>query len=212
MTVSVFQITREATGSSEDVSVAQGRGHGGAPDDALEVVQPPGLRARPPVRGTTEALVLELPNGDRFAFVIDKGSKSGAVAVEAGETQLHGCATPASVVRLRASGDIDVVAAPGRVVRLQGATQPFVRGTDLADAADTHADATQAVADALAGALAAINTWVANTPTLEAFPTSAALHTALTTTLAPAITAFHLATAAWKAERANYLSTKVLGE
>lgn len=208
----VFRVTRAAPGARADVLVAQGSGPGGAPDDALEVVEHPGLRARPVVRDTTEALVLELPSGDRFAFIIDKGSKEGAVAVEAGETQLRGCASAATVVRLRASGDVDVVAAPGRLVRLQGATQPFVRGADLADAAGRHADALQAVGDALAAALAAVNTWVAASPTLEALPASAALHTALTAALPTAVAAFHAATAAWKAERENYLSTKVLGE
>lgn len=212
MNVRVFPLTRAAPGASADVLVAQGLGHGGATDDALEVVESPGLRARPVVRDSTEALVLELPNGERFAFIVDKGAKDGAVALEAGETQLRGCATAASVVRLRASGDIDVVSAPGRMVRLQGATQPFVRGADLADAADRHADAMQAVGDALAAALTAINAWVGATAVLEAFPATPALHTALTTTLSGALTLFHGATAAWKAERAVYLSSKVRGE
>jgi len=101
--VRVFPLTRAATGERE-VLVAQGLGPGGATDDAIEVVESPGLRSRPVVRESTEALVLELPSGDRFAFVIDKGPRDGAVALEAGETQLRGCAMAASVVRLRASG------------------------------------------------------------------------------------------------------------
>ena len=128
--VQVFQITREAPAPGRDVLVAQGRGHGGAPDDAIEVVESPGLRARPVVRGATEALVVELPNGDRFAFIIDKGSKDGAVAVEAGETQLRGCASAATVVRLRASGDIEVTPAAGRSVILAGGTQRVARQGD----------------------------------------------------------------------------------
>lgn len=118
MSAQVFMITRAAPGASAEVLVAQGQGPGGAPDDALEVVEHPGLRARPVMRGTTEALVIELPNGDRFAFIIDKGAREGGVALEAGETQLRGCASAATVVRLRASGDIEVTPADGRSVIL----------------------------------------------------------------------------------------------
>ena len=128
--VGVFQITRAAPGEAGDVLVAQGRGHGDAPDDALEVVESPGLRTRPVVRGSTEALVVELPNGDRFAFVIDKGAKEGAVALEDGETQLRGCAMAAAVVRLRASGDIEVTPAEGRRVVLAGGTERVARVGD----------------------------------------------------------------------------------
>lgn len=134
--VSVFRITREAPGASADVLVAQGRGPGDAPDDALEVVESPGIRARPVVRGATEALVIELPNGDRFAFVIDKGAKEGAVALEAGETQLRGCAVAASVVRLRASGDIEVTPAEGRNVVLAGGSERVARRNDAVDAGE----------------------------------------------------------------------------
>ncbi len=128
--VQVFRITRAAPREGADLLVAQGRGHGDAPDDALEVVQPVGLRARPVVRGSTEALVFELPNGDRFAFVIDKAAADGAVALEAGETQLRGCAMAASVVRLRASGDIEVTPAAGRHVVLAGGGARVAREGD----------------------------------------------------------------------------------
>lgn len=130
MLVSVFRLTRLAAGESTDALVAQGRGPGDAPDDALEVVQAPGLRARPLVRDSTEALVVELPAGDRFAFVIDKALPEGAVALEEGETQLRGCARAAAVVRLRASGDVEVTAAPGRAVILAGGERAVARQGD----------------------------------------------------------------------------------
>lgn len=123
-------------------------------------------------------------------------------------------------VLLRADGGIEIVAG-GRVsirssattrVEMQDGSQPFVRGTALADAADRHADAMVAVGDALGAALTAINTWVAGTAVLEAFPATPALHTALTTTLSAALSLFHAATAAWKAERAAYLSTRINGQ
>ena len=126
----VFRVTRAAPGARAEVLVAQGQGPGGAPDDALEVVEHPGLRARPVVRDTTEALVLELPNGDRFAFLLDKGAREGGVALEAGETQLRGCASAATVVRLRASGDVEVTPAEGRSVILAGGAQRVAREGD----------------------------------------------------------------------------------
>lgn len=118
MTVRIYQITRAAPGASHDLLIVQGRGPGDVPDDTIEVIESPGLRTRPVVRASTEAVVLELENGDRFAFVIDKHKDAGAVPTEAGETQLRGCAKPAAVVRLRASGAIQVVAAPGQHVEL----------------------------------------------------------------------------------------------
>ena len=130
----VFRVTRAAPGARADVLVAQGSGPGGAPDDAIEVVEHPGLRARPVVRDTTEALVLELPNGDRFAFLLDKGAREGGVALEAGETQLRGCASAATVVRLRASGDIEVTPAEGRSVILAGGNARVARVGDAVSA------------------------------------------------------------------------------
>ena len=137
MNVRVYQITRAAPGASADVLTAQGKGPGDAPDDSLEVVQMPGLRARPVVRGSSEALVLELPNGDRFAFIVDKGTSDGAVALEAGETQLRGCASAATVVRLRASGDIEITPATGRSVILAGGTAKVARVGDAVASAGT---------------------------------------------------------------------------
>ncbi len=134
MSAQVFKVTRAAPGEREDVLVAQGRGPGGAPDDALEVVEHPGLRARPVVRESTEALVIELPNGDRFAFILDKGAREGGVALEAGETQLRGCAAPACVVRLRASGDIEVTPADGRHVILACGSASVAREGDAVSA------------------------------------------------------------------------------
>lgn len=128
--IRIYQITLAAPGANADVLTAQGKGPGDAPDDSLEVVQMPGLRARPVVRGSSEALVLELPNGDRFAFLLDKGASDGAVALEAGETQLRGCASAATVVRLRASGDIEVTPATGRNVILAGGTERIARRGD----------------------------------------------------------------------------------
>ena len=119
-----------------------------------------------------------------------------------------GGSAPVNVV---AGGAVTIQSGMAARVDMQAATQPYVRGTDLADAADRHADAMQAAADAIAAALTAINVWVTATAVLEAFPATPALHTALTTTLTTAMGVFHAATTAWKLERANYLSTRIRG-
>ena len=119
-----------------------------------------------------------------------------------------GGSAPVNVV---AGGAVTIQSGMAARVDMQAATQPYVRGTDLADAADRHADAMQAAADAIAAALTAINVWVTATAVLEAFPATPALHTALTTTLTTAMGVFHAATTAWKLERANYLSRSIRG-
>jgi len=128
--ISLFRVTLARWGSAARALVMQGRSAAGAPDDELEVVQPIGLHARAPVRSSSEALVLELPSGDRFAFPIDKGSAEGAVAAEDGETQLWGAGNAAVVVRLLASGDIEITPAPGRNVILAGGSANVARAGD----------------------------------------------------------------------------------
>ncbi len=175
--------------------LVQLRGPGGQPEDAAEVWQPPGLRTRPVVRATTEAMVLELPNGGRLAFVVDKARDEGAVEPEAGETQLHGLSAQSAVVRIRASGAVEITAASGQVVTLQGGAQPFVRGTAYADALDAFLDALDTFTDGIAHAAPAAPN--------AALTVAAVL--ALQTPLATAI-------AALKSARATYLSTRIAGD
>ena len=128
--ISLFRITLARWGSAARALVMQGRSAAGAPDDELEVVQPIGLHARAPVRSTSEALVLELPNGDRFAFPIDKGAAVGAVEAEEGETQLYASGNAAVVVRLRPNGDIEITPAAGRNVILAEGVADVARAGD----------------------------------------------------------------------------------
>ncbi len=123
----MFRITRAQAGEHVDVLTVQGRGPGDIPDDAIEVVESTGLRVRPAVRPTTEALVVELQTGDRLAFVVDKSRRAGAVALDEGETQLRGDASPATVIRLLPSGDIEITPAPGRAVTIAGGTHHAAR-------------------------------------------------------------------------------------
>lgn len=142
MKISTFTVTLARWGRNVRTLVMQGRASGAGVDDDLEVVQPIGLHARPPVRGSTEALVVELPNGDRFGFPIDKGAAEGAVEAETGETQLYACGNAAVVIRLRPSGDIEITPAEGRKVVLAGGTLDAARATDPVSASGTTAPPT----------------------------------------------------------------------
>lgn len=166
------------------------------PGEAVEVWQPPGLRARPVVRQSTEALEIEAPNGERVALVVDKGRDEGAVEPEDGGAALVGVspASAATTIYLRADGTIEVTAAAGKKVVVQGGVQPFVRGTAFADALDGFLDGLDTFADAIAHALPGPGGALTVASVLAAQEA-----------LAPSI-------AALKEARAQYLSTKIAGD
>ena len=132
MNVSMFRVTLASWASEVRALVVQLQGPGARPipGDAVEAWQPMGLRAHPVIRSTTEALVIELPNGERIAFKIDKGRDEGGVEAEAGETQLHGLSAQSAVVRIRANGDVEISPATGRNLVLAGGTLDAARATD----------------------------------------------------------------------------------
>lgn len=130
MNLAMFRVHRAAWAQRVRALLVQVRGAAGQQEDAAEVWQQPGVRAVPVVRASTEAMVFELPNGGRIAFLIDKARDQGAVEAEAGETQLHGLAAPSAVIRVRANGDVEVTPAAGRNVILAGGTLDAARKTD----------------------------------------------------------------------------------
>lgn len=110
---------------------AAGDDEGAVPDDGVEVAQPLGLRARPVISASLEGVMVEQENGDRVVLVlIDKSRGAGAVEAEVGETQLHGLAEQSAVVRIRASGDIELTPKVGRNVIVAGGTLKVARETD----------------------------------------------------------------------------------
>ena len=125
-----FRVTLARWASNVHALLVQGRGAGDIPADAVEVYQPQGLRAVPVPRAETEALVIELANGERVALLIDKKRDGGAVIPEAGETQVHSLAQPAAVIRVRASGRIEVTPLAGQDVVLAGGSLEVARRTD----------------------------------------------------------------------------------
>lgn len=206
MNLAMFRVHRAAWAQRVRTLLVQVRGAAGQQEDAAEVWQQPGVRAVPVVRASTEAMVFELANGGRIAFLIDKARDQGAVESEAGETQLHGLAAPSAVVRIRASGAVEITAASGQSVTLQGGEQPFVRGTAYADALDEFLGQLTTLATALGTYATALGTGVPAAPLTHAEATSAA------TTLATALGTFAGAAAAFSAKRPLFLSTRVAGD
>jgi hypothetical protein len=128
--IGFFRVTLARWAANVHTLLIQGRGPGEQPADDIEAYQPLGLRTRPIVARSTEALVIELPNGERVAFVCDKGLSS--TPPEEGETQLHGLKETSAVVWIRANGDIQITPKNGRQILLgDGATKKVNREGDL---------------------------------------------------------------------------------
>lgn len=102
------------------------------PMDGVEVVQPHGLLAKPAATATLEAVYVR--TGDEFVCIglLDKGSAALSPGVEEGETRLYNLA--GAVVRLRASGDIEVTPAAGQNVWIgsTGGAVPIALGDTVA--------------------------------------------------------------------------------
>lgn len=88
--------------------------------DDVEVFQPLGLFARPTIRASLEALVVEvgeellaLALGDKGAGVLDD--------VEEGETRVYSAGGSTCRVRLRADGSIDIEATSNKNIRITSA-------------------------------------------------------------------------------------------
>lgn len=98
--------------------------------DAVEVLQPAGLMAAPSITSTTEACFVR--HGDRQVALglLDKGAP--AQDVEAGETRIYavGGSNAQTVIRLRASGDIEIIAGASHEVVINNGLLRIARVTD----------------------------------------------------------------------------------
>ncbi len=97
---------------------AEGADNAAEPVDDVEVLQPMGLRAGPVLRGSLEVVGVELGDERIALFLIDKSRQGGAVEPEAGGTILHSLAAQACMVYCRASGRLEITAAPGQDVAI----------------------------------------------------------------------------------------------
>lgn len=200
---------------------AEGDRAAAIPADDVEVLQPLGFRVRPvapdPDNGSLEAFVIEQSNGDRLAvMLVDKAQHAGDVSPEAGGVVVHGLAERSAVVYIRASGDIEITPKGGRRVILAGGEQPYVRGTDYADALGTCLDALVVFLSATNTVLVAAGTFATATGTALAVPfpavgTAAVTFNTAVTAFTGAVSTMTSAANAFKAQRAEYLSTRITG-
>lgn len=88
--------------------------------DSVETVQPLGLLARPTITDTAETVTVRRGDEVVVLFVLDKAAVKQDL--EEGEVRMHGVSSsaPNAVIRIRASGDIEITPAPGCAVKLAG--------------------------------------------------------------------------------------------
>lgn len=153
MNLAMFKAFRAAWGARVRTLIVQIRSAAGQQEDAAEVWQQPGVRANPVIRPTSEALVFELPNGQRVAFYVDKVRQEGGLEPETGGVALVGDAAPAAAVYLRANGDVEVTPAAGRNVILAGGTLDAARKTDAVSVTFTAEQIATLLAPSGGGAL-----------------------------------------------------------
>lgn len=147
-------------------------------------------------------VVLKTKAGSNYKTIVSGGGAASTAVSGGGDITLA----------VTGGGDVEITAGGASVVKLQDASQAFVRGDNFDTAIDAYSTAIQAYSVGVAAVVTAINTWVATTPVLEAFPASVALHTALTTTFAPIQAALVAASANFRASSTVWLSTRVKGQ
>lgn len=98
--------------------------------DGCEVAMPSGLASVPALTQTTEAYAVRRGDEAVVLVIIDKGAPPQVA--ESGETRLYGVgqSNNASVVRIRANGDIEITAGATANIVLNGGTLDVARKTD----------------------------------------------------------------------------------
>lgn len=218
----VAQLTSVTVSTSERRMTGQvrARGQTGAddaePGDDCEIQQPLGLLARPVVTPRTEAVYLR--RGDELVITCMLDTGREPQAVEAGETRLYGAGADNqhAVVRIRASGAIEITPAAGQSLTFAEGAQPYMRGTDFADANGTFLDAFVSFLTGLNTVMVAVGAFATATGTALAvpFPAVGAAATTLNTAIgvfSGAITTMTTAANTMKAQRSAYLSTRING-
>lgn len=219
----VAQLTGVTVSTSERRMTGQvrARGQTGANDAAepgedCEIQQPLGLMARPIVTARTEAVYLR--RGDELVITCMLDTGRSAQSVESGETRLYGAGADnqTAVVRIRANGSIEVTPAAGQSLTFAEGAQPYVRGTDFADANGVFLDALVTFLTGLNTVMVAVGAFATATGTALAvpFPAVGAAATTLNTAIgvfSGAITTMTSAANTMKAQRSTYLSTRING-
>lgn len=87
--------------------------------DEAEVLQPAGFASRPAITDTLEGFAVMRGDEPVVLVLVDKGAP--AQELEAGETRMHGVngsTNSATVIRIRANGDVDITAKSARDINL----------------------------------------------------------------------------------------------
>ncbi len=134
------KVTAVAVSTSTRAVTMQAAGAGAEGDDNdaerfddVEVVQPLGVVASPILTDTTQAVAVR--HGDELValFIVDKGRS--AQSVESGETRIYGAGTnnQTTVIRLRASGAIEITSANNGAINItaNGTGDVVVNGGSL---------------------------------------------------------------------------------
>ena len=128
VSTSTRAVTMQAVGAG-----AEGDDNDAERFDEVEVVQPLGVLANPILTDTTQAVAVR--HGDELValFIVDKGRS--AQAIESGETRLYGAGTnnQTTVIRLRASGAIEITSANNGAINItaNGTGDVVVNGGSL---------------------------------------------------------------------------------
>lgn len=137
-TIEIVKVTATQVSTSTRVLTFQAAGVGAEGDDNgaeawddCELAQPAGLMARPALTSTTECVAIR--RGDELLglVIVDKGAP--AQDVEAGETRLYGVngeTNDTAVIRIRASGKIEITTESGQDIVLNAGTLKVARVTD----------------------------------------------------------------------------------
>jgi len=141
------KVVRTAVSTTRRVLTAQFRGYGSSESDATaenidgadtagsgaELVQPLGLVARPVLTSHTEALVVELRDGDEVIAIAVVDKSRAALTVEEGGVRLVGAGpdnTTAAGVYIRAAGKVEIDSEVGEDIVLNAGTLAVARFSD----------------------------------------------------------------------------------
>lgn len=121
------KVLRTRLGERARTLLAQLRGFGNTGDDDnaeahddIEVIQPLGVFARPTIRASLEALLVDIGEDLIALMLADKGD-SVFSDVEEGETRIYSAGGSTCRVRLRADGSIDIEATSNKNIRITSA-------------------------------------------------------------------------------------------